>query len=265
MNSHGYIKDILKIYHHGIFLELFGNKLYVYSSYKDVLKHVGKTKIDLIQQIKKNDILKYQNQYLGKWRKNIHNALWTKSLLENAHNLTEIPENFDKVIVAVDPAASTNKNSDETGIIVCGYSEGMYYILEQKTGKYTPYEWACIVRMLYEKYKANAVVAEVNMGGDLVQANIRNVCGNFIYVQKIHASKGKILRAEPVSALYQQNKVKHIKIFEQLQLQMLTYTGNAKQKSPNSLDAMVHGITYLTENLRARQQWFLKIFDIINK
>lgn len=230
------------------FSGIIGNKLYVYSNYKDVEKYVGKTKIDLIQQIKKTDPIKYQNQYLGKWLPSGFRSLWSAALVQKAHENVTLPTEFQQIVIGVDPAATNTKKSDETGIIVVGFKDGIYYVLEQATGKYSPLEWALKIKQLYEKWNANYVVAQVNMGGDLVQANIRNVCGEFIYIEKIHASKGKILRAQPVAALYQQNLVKHIKIFEQLEYEMQTFSGNPKDKSPNSLDACVHAITYLAEN-----------------
>lgn len=231
------------------FTGIIGNKLYVYSYYKDVEKYVGKTKIDLIEQIRTSDPLKYQNQYLGKWMQTGYRSLWTSQMMKRAHELEFIPEQFEKVVVGVDPAATNTKNSDATGLIVVGYDSGMYYVLDEATGNYSPLEWAQKVKELYVKWQADYVVAEVNMGGDLVESNIRNVCGSFIQIEKVHASKGKILRAQPVSALYQQNLVKHIKVFEQLEYEMQTYTGNPKDKSPNSLDACVHAITYLAENI----------------
>lgn len=231
------------------FSGIIGNKLYVYSYYKDVAKYVGKTKIDLIEQIRTSDPLKYQNQYLGKWMQTGYRSLWTSQMMKNAHELEFIPEQFEKVVIGVDPAATNTKNSDATGLIVVGYDSGMYYVLDEATGNYSPLEWAQKVKELYVKWQADYVVAEVNMGGDLVESNIRNVCGSFIQIEKVHASKGKILRAQPVSALYQQNLVKHIKVFEQLEYEMQTFTGNPKDKSPNSLDACVHAITYLAENI----------------
>lgn len=231
------------------FSGIIGNKLYVYSYYKDVAKYVGKTKIDLIEQIRTSDPLKYQNQYLGKWMQTGYRSLWTSQMMKRAHELEFIPEQFEKIVVGVDPAATNTKNSDATGLIVVGYDSGMYYVLDEATGNYSPLEWAQKVKELYVKWQADYVVAEVNMGGDLVESNIRNVCGSFIQIEKVHASKGKILRAQPVSALYQQNLVKHIKVFEQLEYEMQTYTGNPKDKSPNSLDACVHAITYLAENI----------------
>lgn len=231
------------------FSGIIGNKLYVYSYYKDVAKYVGKTKIDLIEQIRTSDPLKYQNQYLGKWMQTGYRSLWTSQMMKSAHELEFIPEQFEKVVIGVDPAATNTKNSDATGLIVVGYDSGMYYVLDEATGNYSPLEWAQKVKELYVKWQADYVVAEVNMGGDLVESNIRNVCGSFIQIEKVHASKGKILRAQPVSALYQQNLVKHIKVFEQLEYEMQTFTGNPKDKSPNSLDACVHAITYLAENI----------------
>ncbi|MBO5853224.1 MAG: hypothetical protein J6Q61_00640 [Bacteroidales bacterium] len=139
--------------------------------------------------------MKYQNQYLGKWMQTGYRSLWTSQMMKRAHELEFIPEQFEKIVVGVDPAATNTKNSDATGLIVVGYDSGMYYVLDEATGNYSPLEWAQKVKELYVKWQADYVVAEVNMGGDLVESNIRNVCGSFIQIEKVHASKGKILRA----------------------------------------------------------------------
>lgn len=99
------------------------NKLYIYSSYKDALKYLSETYINEIESLKETDIRKYENQYLGKWLEDSENALLSKELLDLALEKVELSGEFDKVVVAIDPAVSTNKNSDNTRFS-CMWEEG---------------------------------------------------------------------------------------------------------------------------------------------
>lgn len=111
---------------------------------------------------------------------------------------------FVRVVVAVDPAVSSNSDSDETGIVVVAKgSNGLYYVLADLSGVYTPLEWAQKVAWAYEFYKADRVVAEKNQGGDLVKENLKTSGGRNFPVWLVHASRGKVARAEPIAALYQ--------------------------------------------------------------
>ena len=91
-----------------------GNRLYIYSCYKDSLKFLSQTFIDEVERIRLTDPIKYENQYLGKWLNSNEHALLTKELLDLALNTTEIPSNYEQIVVAIDPAVSTNPNSDNT-------------------------------------------------------------------------------------------------------------------------------------------------------
>lgn len=96
------------------FSGIIDDKLYVYSSYEDVKEYIGASKIKVIEDIKKNDPIKFSNQYLGKWLENSEKAALTKELIEIAEQNVEIPQRYDKIIIAIDPAISANKNSDDT-------------------------------------------------------------------------------------------------------------------------------------------------------
>jgi predicted phage terminase large subunit-like protein len=145
--------------------------------------------------------------------------------------------------VAIDPAVSTGENSDETGIIVAGIGEdGLGYVVEDGSGKYQPADWARKAIMLYRKWRADRIVAEVNQGGAMVETTLRAVDSSVPY-RAVHARRGKIVRAEPVSALYEQGKVKHSGIFEQLEDQLCTYAGGGD--SPDRLDALVYALSDL--------------------
>ena len=173
-------------------------------------------------------------------------ALWSGSLIEK----DRIPLLNDKIqltriVVGVDPAVTDGKDSDETGIVVAGISKDRHvYVLEDLSGRYSPNDWAKKVISAYILYKADRIIAEQNNGGKLVEVNIRTVSQNAA-IKLVNAAKGKITRAEPVAALYEQHKVHHVGYFKDLEYQMTHYDGNPKSKSPDRMDALVWAITEL--------------------
>jgi predicted phage terminase large subunit-like protein len=153
-----------------------------------------------------------------------------------------IVDDFESVVVAVDPAVTSNKDSDETGIIVAGVKDGHGYILADLSGRMAPNVWAARVADAYHEYHADRVVAEVNNGGDLVANVILAVNGN-IPVRSVTASRGKVTRAEPIANLYGMGKVSHTQDFHELVSQMVSYDGRGS--SPDRLDALVWALTDL--------------------
>ena len=181
-------------------------------------------------------------------------ALWTKGMLEKCEaydidDALEFSKTLRRIVVSVDPATTSNKHSDDTGIIVAGVDiNGIAYILEDATDKYTPEAWASKAIDLYNKYQADCLVAEKNQGGDLVRSTFKTV-DETIPITLVHASKGKYARAEPVSALYEQGKVKHLKGLMELEDQLVTWEPLEAIGSPDRLDAMVWAIyTLLLKN-----------------
>ena len=178
---------------------------------------------------------------------NIDGALWTYNMIESTRiNRDSMPE-MTRIVVAIDPAVTSNQGSDDTGIVVAGRFNNNFYILDDCSGKYSPDGWARKALELYYKYKADKIVAETNNGGDMVERIIRNIDNNVSY-KKVTATRGKMLRAEPISALYEQNKVYHVGNFPELENQMTTYTGDTRQKSPDRLDALVWALTELNSS-----------------
>jgi phage terminase large subunit-like protein len=141
--------------------------------------------------------------------------------------------------------------SDETGIVVAGIKKGRngadshYYVLEDATMKGTPSEWAKAVTDAYWYYNADRVVAEVNNGGDLVEQNIRSA-DRQVSFKAVRATRGKVLRAEPIAALYERGLVHHVGEFPLLEDQMCNYTGEPDEKSPDRMDALVWALTMLS-------------------
>ncbi len=155
-----------------------------------------------------------------------------------------------KIVVGVDPAVTSNKNSDETGIIVAGRDiDNHYYILDDKSGIFSPDIWIKKAIELYYHYQANKIVCEVNNGGDLI-LKLLQVQDASVPYQSVRASRGKMTRAEPVSSLYEQNKVHHVGYFKDLEEQMCSWTGETTD-SPDRMDALVWSITALQSSGQA--------------
>lgn len=175
-------------------------------------------------------------------------ALWSGAMLEAAalerHEVPKLDE-LERIVVAVDPAITSNEESDMTGIVVAGIDvNGFGYVLEDATDNYTPKGWASKALDLFYKYKADRIVAERNQGGDMVRHTIETEDPN-APLRLVSASKGKKARAEPVSALYEQGKVKHAPGLDQLEQQMVTWEPLGSIGSPDRLDALVWAITDL--------------------
>lgn len=172
-------------------------------------------------------------------------ALWKTAMLE-ALRVEEVPD-LDRIVVAVDPPVSGHAGSDECGIIVAGVrmsgppQDWVAYVLEDASVQGVgPAAWAKAAVDAMESWGADRLVAEVNQGGDLVEAVIRQVAPNVPF-RKVHASKGKVARAEPVSALYEQGRVHHARSLADLEDQMcaMTLQGYEGKGSPDRVDALV--------------------------
>lgn len=173
-------------------------------------------------------------------------ALWTRSMLDDARTTT-VPT-LKRVVVAIDPAASANADSDETGIIVAGVDDqGHGYVLEDRSVKGSPSEWASAAVTAHHVHKADRIVAEANQGGDMITHTLRTIDAN-VPVKLVHASRGKRTRAEPVAALYEQGRVHHAGAFPELEDQLCTWTPDGP--SPDRLDALVWAITELMVGAR---------------
>ena len=184
----------------------------------------------------------------GKFSTEVEGALFKSEWIADAR-LEKIDINdLTRIIVAVDPAVSNTAKSDETGIIVAGIdAEGQVYILADRSLKGTPEQWARAVVAAYDEFKADKVVAEKNQGGDLVKTNLR-MADHTLPIELVSATRGKIIRAEPVSTLYEQGKVSHVGSFKELEEQLEAFTheySRIKQGSPDRLDALVWAVSSL--------------------
>lgn len=169
-------------------------------------------------------------------------ALWNYAQIDSLRVRTAPA--LRRIVVAVDPAVSSNEDSDETGIVVAGLGEdGHGYVLEDLSLIASPAQWAKVVIKAYADRKADRVVAEVNQGGDLVEANLRTVDPNVSFLA-VRASKGKHTRAEPIAALYEQERVHHVGGLPKLEDQLCGWNP-ATSDSPDRLDALVWALTEL--------------------
>jgi phage terminase large subunit-like protein len=183
---------------------------------------------------------------------NVDGALWNANMIEEARLINE-ERDLTNIIVAIDPAVTSNENSDETGILVVGKdANNEYYVLEDLSGRYSADKWGRIAVKAYHEWEADRIVAEVNNGGDLVERLLRNIDFNIPY-RSVHATRGKLVRAEPIAALYEQKRVHHVGTFPDLETQMCSYTGDIKT-SPDRLDALVWGLTELSKS-RGQVNW----------
>lgn len=174
-------------------------------------------------------------------------ALWTRSLIDAARiQLSDVRwDAILRVVVAIDPAVTSREDSDETGIVVAGLTNTMHVVvLDDLSCRETPLGWAKVAIAAYRARRADRIVGEVNNGGDLVEGNIRGVDPNVSF-RAVRASRGKALRAEPVSALYEQGRVHHVGAFETMEDQMCTWTPLGNEKSPDRLDALVWAVSDL--------------------
>lgn len=190
----------------------------------------------------------FEAQYMQKPRRfNAEGALWTEALINQAHKL-QIALDRKRCVIAIDPQATNSDESDETGIIAASaYGVGdkrMFSVDGDYSGKFSPAGWAKKAMAAYEEHKADAIVIETNQGGDMASDTLKNA-GFKGKVIRVHASKGKFARAEPISALYEQGRVSHQGALYNLENQLMEYIPASSKKSPDRLDAMVYAITEL--------------------
>ena len=190
---------------------------------------------------------KYEGTRLGRQELNAEmlednpGALWVRDWIEK-NRTTKLPE-MVRIVVAIDPAVTSSKTSDETGIVVAGIDQERHgYVLEDITMRATPEQWARAAVTAYYKWNADRVVGEANNGGDMIETIIRGIDNNISY-KKVWASRGKATRAEPISALYEQNKIHHAGYFALLEDELCEWEPG--QPSPNRLDACVWAFTEL--------------------
>jgi hypothetical protein len=186
-----------------------------------------------------------RQELLGEVLTDTPGALWRHDQIEELRRTVAPP--LRRIVIAIDPAGSAE--GDETGIVAVGLGEDDHgYVLNDSSGQWQPTEWARHAVELYRTLKADRIVAETNFGGGMVEATIRMIDPNVAFTA-VTASRGKVARAEPVSALYEQHRMHHVGSFPSLEDQMCSFTADFNRRiagySPGRVDALVWGASEL--------------------
>lgn len=216
-----------------------------------------------LDQIKK----KYEGTRLGRQEiaaeilDDVPGALWTREMLDKTRRKrTDKLPDMQRVVVSIDPAGKSqetaiSEGTAETGIVVVGLGvDGRGYVLDDISCSLSPNGWARRALSGYDMYSADAIVVETNQGGDMVKQTIRSV-RDTVSVVEVTASRGKVTRAEPIAALYEQGRVSHVGAFAELEDQMVLFTplGIAGDTTGDRTDALVWGLSQLFPSLVSKQ------------
>ena len=181
-----------------------------------------------------------RQELMGEIIEDVEGALWTLMMLDELR-VDDAPD-LERVVVAVDPAVSSHQDSDETGIVAAAIGvDGEGYVLADRSCKLSPDGWARRAAGLYHELQADRVVCEDNQGGEMVAFTMATVDPS-VPVKLIRASRGKRLRAEPIAALYEQARVHHLITMDELEDQMVSFTGDAGG-ADDRVDALVHALS----------------------
>jgi phage terminase large subunit-like protein len=214
-------------------------------------------------------IEKYEGTRIGRQELNAEllddtpGALWSRGMIDQDRLVPSDPSkpiiipHLSRIVVAVDPAKELGEAAAETGITVTGIdANGHGYVLEDCSVAGSPEEWGRAAITAYDEWDADLIVYEANQGGEMVAAVLRGAAKSmkddklrttdFVPMKAVHATRGKYVRAEPVSQLYEQHKVHHVGMFPILEDQMCEYTPDGNMGySPDRLDSLVWGFTEL--------------------
>ncbi len=207
-------------------------------------------------------IKKYKGTHLerqeiyGEYTGEVDGALWSRALIDQ-NRREEVPAKLTRIVVGVDPSIQGGEYADEAGIVVVGLVGGKdahAYVLGDYSLKGTPAVWARKVAQVYHHHEANLIVAEKNQGGEMVSEVLKNVDPN-MPIKLVHASKGKVARAEPVALLDEQHRIHHIGVFPEMEDEMCMFVPGDMKESPNRVDARVWAITDLLVKSKRGGTW----------
>jgi phage terminase large subunit-like protein len=219
--------------------------------------------VTFIRQIKK----RYEGTRLGRQEleaeilDDVPGSLWTREMIDRAKLKAgaKLPD-MQRVVVAIDPAAKSaetaaSEGNAETGIIVAGLGvDGVGYVIDDLSCRLSPNGWARRALSGYDLHQGDAIVVETNQGGDMVKHTIKSV--RDVPVLEVHASRGKVTRAEPISALYEQGRIKHVGSLAGLEDQMVLFTpsGIVGETTGDRVDALVWALTQLFPSMINKSQ-----------
>lgn len=199
----------------------------------DVKENLPESYIRKLQALPERLRLRFWN---GEFSSDVEGALWSYDMILGTRK--EQFGNLGRIVVGVDPAVTSNENSDETGIIVVAEKGTGYKVLADYSIKGTPKEWAAAATKAYYDFEADCIVAEVNNGGDLVELAFKSI-NEKLPLTQVRATRGKHIRAEPVSVLYEQGVVEHEQGLTELEDQLQSWVPSSGLKSPDRMDALV--------------------------
>jgi phage terminase large subunit-like protein len=211
---------------------------YIHTDYLDNLDNLPADYIAKAEECRALDPAKYARVWLGEWYEEIEGAICTYEMVAAAREPMAFPA-MRRVVVAIDPAAKSTETSDDTGIVGLGLGvDGRFYVLGDETMKGTPAQWGRVAVNFYHRIEADRMIAENNNGGEMVEYVLRSIDAHLPY-EGVHATRGKLVRAEPIAALYEHGKVSHCPGLAKLEAELMTFTGATTDDSPNRLDALV--------------------------
>ncbi len=231
--------------------ELPPNSSVVNTNYSDNPFFPGELEVERIFDMQ-HRFDRYGHVWLGDYEPTAVGAIWTREIIHR-NRIKESPP-LSRIIVAIDPPITNQPGSDEAGIVVTALGQdGNGYVLADHSQQGAPKEWGERAIAAYDFHEADAIVAEVNQGGDMV-AHVIHTQRPDIRVIEVRATRGKHVRAEPISSLYALDKIKHVGAFPELESQMclMTAAGYDGEGSPDRVDALVWGFTELFPKLTRR-------------
>lgn len=239
--------------------------LYIETTYLDNIKYLNQSFIDKAEKIKARDLSRYKHIYLNDWQSDTDGAIWKQSDISvgriKPDEFEDIKNTLIEIIVSFDPAVTDyekkekerqearnkGKEPDEDGIMIMGKDRrGHIYLWRDLSMRGKRSDVAKEIVGAYKDELANVVVVEVNNGGDWIKNSLKAV-DRAIDVEKVTATRGKAIRANPAKAFYEENMVHHVGHFPELEHEMTNWVPDTGMDSPNRVDALVWGITYLIQ------------------
>jgi phage terminase large subunit len=220
--------------------------LYIHTTYEQNAHNLSPSFIEQAGRLRDTNPQRYRHVFLGEWTHATEGLLWTGADIVRAR-VEQAPDNFARVLVGVDPAVTANTASNETGIVVVGLGRDKRgYVLEDLSGRYSPAQWGAVAIDAARRW-GGSIVAEVNQGGDMVRSVLaaQGDKAHGVRIVDVRATKGKLARAEPVYALYQEGRVFHVGQLPILEQQMSSFRPDAMDGSPDRVDALVWALSSL--------------------
>tara|TARA_R110000737_G_scaffold57012_4_gene82010 strand:+ start:262 stop:1515 length:1254 start_codon:yes stop_codon:yes gene_type:complete len=223
------------------------NAIIVKSNYSDNKFFPAELEAERLHDLKTSPD-RYSHVWNGDFEPQAIGAIWTRQII-NDNRRDSYPDDIERILVAVDPAVSDTERSDEHGIVVVGIDSGGHgYVLEDASLHGSPHQWAVRAVAMFDKWEADGVVIEKNQGGDMCRHTLQTIRKGLPVIE-VHATRGKHVRAEPISALYSVNRISHVGMFPELEDQLCLFTSSGweggSDKSPDRAEALIWACTEL--------------------